>query len=133
MIKISKIIFVISVLLFCKSKLVAQRDTILDKGNINVHFGTIVVYNTFSIGYEFPDLLKKSLKHTIRPLIRLGVWNSNLVHFNRGTQGTIGFTYVFGRTKHHFEHSSEFVMHFDKGLKGQTIVYIGSLYRPFIG
>jgi len=130
---ITKIFFVIFALFFCKSNLVAQLNTSSDKGNINMHFGTIAVYNTFSIGYELPDILKKSQKHTIRALIRLGIWNANLVHYNNGTQGAVGFSYIFGSKKHHFEHSSEFVMHFDKGLKGQPIVYIGSLYRPFIG
>ncbi|MBA2613063.1 MAG: hypothetical protein H0U95_13925 [Bacteroidetes bacterium] len=112
---------------------IAQSEQRPDKGNVNFSTGTVLLYSTVSIGYESPDLLKKSVKHSLRPLVKFGVWNARVATNNVGSQCSIGLSYVIGSTSHHFEHSSEFVSHFDKGLKGQPIVYIASLYRPFVG
>ena len=104
-----------------------------DRGNINLHFGTIIVYQTYSLGYETPNLLKNSEKHQLSPLIRIGGWKSSISEKNTGFQSALGFSYLFGANNHHLEFSNEIVTHFDKGLKGQSTVYIASLYRPFLG
>ncbi len=112
---------------------IAQSEPKTDKGNINLHTSTVLLYSTMSIGYESIDLAKRSARHSIRPLIRIGVWNARLSVNNVGVQSAIGFSYVLGSKNHHFEHSSEFVSHFDKGLKGQSMLFIAGTYRPFIG
>ena len=104
-----------------------------DKGNINIHYGTIIVYQTYSLGYETFDLLKNSEKHQLRPLIRFGGWKANLTEPNNGLQASIGLSYLLGSSNHHLEFTNEMVTHFDKSLKGQGLVYISSLYRPFLG
>jgi len=104
-----------------------------DKGNIHLHFGAVVVYSTYSVGYESFDLLKNSTKHQIRPFVRIGGWNASIFNKNNGSLGTIGASYLFGRKNHFLEHSSAFVAHFDRGLKGKPITFIGGLYRPYLG
>lgn len=112
---------------------IAQSESKPDKGNVNFHTGTMLLYSTVSIGYEALDLAKKSERHSIRPLFRIGIWNARVATNNVGAQCAIGFSYVLGSKSHHLEHSSEFVSHFDKGLKGQPFTYIASTYRPFVG
>lgn len=104
-----------------------------DKGNVNLHFGTLIVYNTYSIGYEGRDLIKNIKKHQLRPVIRFGKWDSSFANKNTGIQSALGLSYLLGKEKYFFEHSSELVFHFDKGLKEQTGVYIGSLNRLYFG
>lgn len=111
----------------------AQSDPKPDRGNVNFHTGTILIYSTVSLGYEAFDLLKKSQRHSLRPLLRAGIWNANVFNRNTGVQCAAGFSYILGSGRHHFEHSSEFVSHFDRGLKGQAITYIAGTYRPFAG
>lgn len=124
-------IFLIFVL-FSSSTISAQNDAI-DRGNINLHFGSIVVYNTFSIGYESPDILKKYNHHQIRLLSKIGRWNTTLLNKNAGLNGTLGFSYLIGKKNHYFEHNSEVVFHFDEGLKDQGLVHVASTYRIFLG
>ena len=128
-----RLYFILVLISFAHFNFIAQSEAKPDKGNVNVHTSTVLLYSTISIGYESFDLLKKNERHSIRPLIRIGLWNARLATNNVGVQCAIGFSYVFGLKSHHFEHSSEFVPHFDKGLKGQPIVYIASMYRPFVG
>nr|WP_299207055.1 hypothetical protein [uncultured Brumimicrobium sp.] len=126
----------ITILLFLSiafSKNSYSQSTSPDQGNLHFHFGSIMVYNTFSVGYESFNLLKNSKRHQFRPLLRAGMWNSSFSNKNTGVHSSIGIAYLFGKKNHFIEHSSEFVTHFDKGLKGQTIVYIGALYRPYLG
>jgi hypothetical protein len=104
-----------------------------DRGNINFHFGSIIAYKTYSIGYESFDLLKNTNHHQLRAIIRFGGWKSTFMNTNTGSQQSIGLSYLYGKTNHFLEFSSELVNHFDRGLKGQSIVYIGSMYRPFLG
>lgn len=129
--KISTLIITFISILF--SGIINAQSEVKDKGNINLHFGTLVVYNTYSIGYESFDLIKNIERHQLRPVIRVGGWNSSFASENTGTQSSLGISYLFGNRNHFFEHCSEIVSHFDKGLKGQPIVYIGSLYRPYLG
>lgn len=129
--KASLIILLFLSIVFSKNS--SAQSIVTDKGNIHFHFGTIMVYSTFSIGYESFNLIKNSKRHQLRPLLRAGVWNSSFTSKNTGMQSSLGFSYLLGKKNHFFEHSSELVTHFDKGLKGQTIVYIGSLYRPYFG
>lgn len=103
-----------------------------DRGNINMHIGTLAIYNTLSIGYEFRGFIKNVEKHQLKPVIRGGIWSASLINKNKGLQNSIGLTYLFGKN-HFLEFTSEYVIHYDKGLKGQNVVYIGSLYRPFLG
>ena len=118
----------VSLNLLCGKSVFSQ-----ERGNLNLHYGTLAVYNTYAIGYELFDLLKNSERHHISPLIRIGGWNSSISEKNRGFQSSFGFSYLLGKKNHHLELTNEIVAHFDKGLKGQDIVYIGSLYRPFLG
>lgn len=120
-------LFILLNLFYSKSILSQER------GNLNLHFGSVAVYNTYSIGYELFDLLKKSETHQISPLIRFGGWNSSISEKNRGFQSSLGVSYLLGKKNHHLEFTNELVAHFDEGLKGQNIVYISSLYRPFLG
>ena len=105
----------------------------LDKGNFNIHYGTLLVYQTYSIGYEGFDLLRNGARHSVRPVLRIGSWSAALVGKNLGMQTAIGASYLLGKGSHKFEHSSELVLHFDKSLRSQSLSYIASLYRPFIG
>ncbi len=127
-----RIVFIITLFVIFSIRVFSQTGS-KDKGNVNFHFGTIIVYTTYSIGYESFDLIKKIEKHQLRPTVRGGVWKSTFMNKNIGTQSSLGLTYLFGKGKHFFEHSSEIISHYDKGLKGQRIVYIGSLYRPYLG
>lgn len=104
---------------------------ISEKGNVNLHIGTIIYYNTFSLGYESKSLLKSN-RHQLRTNVRLGMWTSSIFDKNKGSLTSLGGTYLFGN-KHYIEFSSEVVFHFDRGLKGQTLSYIGTTYRPFLG
>lgn len=104
-----------------------------DKGSLNIHLGTNIIYNTYSIGYESSDLVQKVEKHQIRPNIKVGGWQSSLTQKNTGIIASMGFSYLYGEGNHLFEHSSELITHFDKGLKGQSLIYIGTLYRPYFG
>lgn len=126
-------IFTITLILVLFSKNIYAQSESSDKGNLNIHFGTLVVYNTYSIGYESFDLIKKIEKHQFRPVIRIGGWNSSFINKNSGILSSFGVSYLFGKRNHYFEHSSEVISHFDKGLKGQPIVYIASLYRLYFG
>lgn len=128
-----KFLFIILLVVTRITDIFAQSNPKPDRGNINLHTGTLLLYSTVSIGYESLDLAKKSARHSLRPLLRIGVWNARIASNNVGVQCAVGFSYVLGSKSHHFEHSSEFVSHFDKGLQGQQIVYIASLYRPFVG
>ena len=110
-----------------------SQEKIKDKGNINIHFGTVLLYNTYSIGYELFDLMPNSERHSIKPVVRIGGWSASVSDKNSGVLSTVGFSYLFGKGNHLLEHSSEFVAHFDKGLKGQILTFIGGLYRPFLG
>ena len=129
--KFSSLITTFIFILF--SGILNAQSEVKDKGNINIHFGTLVVYNTYSIAYESFDLIKNIERHQLRPIIRVGRWSSSFASKNIGTQSSLGLSYLYGKGNHFFEHSSEIVNHFDKGLKGQPIVYIGSLYRPYLG
>jgi hypothetical protein len=115
------------------SSVISAQSASKDKGNLHFHFGIIMVYNTFSIGYESSNLIKNSERHQLRALLRAGVWNSSFANKNTGVHSSLGISYLFGKKNHYLEHSSELVTHFDRGLKGQTIVYIGALYRPYLG
>ena len=128
--KISTLIIIICLLL---SGILKAQVKGKDRGNINFHFGTVVVYNTYSIGFESCDLIKNKERHQIRPLVRFGGWNSSFASKNIGTQSSIGLSYLFGNGNHFFEQSSEIVSHFDRGLKGQTIVFVGTQYRLYLG
>ena len=121
------------ILLFLLPGVLNAQEEVKDKGNINVHFGTIIVYNTYSIGYESFNLLNNSDQHQLRPVIRMGGWGSSFTSKNKGAQSSLGVTYLFGKGDHLLEHCSEIVFHYDRGLKGQSIVYIGSMYRPYLG
>ena len=100
--------------------------------NINLHLGSLAVYNTFSIGYEYHDLMNAIDKHQLKPVIRGGGWGASIINKNKGVQTSLGLSYLYGR-KHMLEFASEYVVHFDKGLKGQSITYIAATYRPFLG
>ncbi len=108
-----------------------------NRGNINVLYGTIIAYKTYSIGYESLDLFNTSIihsdKHHLSALVRFGGWNSTVSIENSGIQSAFGLSYLYGEGNHYFEHSSELVFHFDHSLKGEGYNYIASLYRPFIG
>ena len=123
------IVFVIT--LFCFNS--TAQDEKKDHGNVNLHFGTLMVYSTFSIGYESFDFLSNSESHSIHGNIRVGGWNASISNKNSGVQSSLGISYLYGKKNHKLEFNSEFVAHFDKGLKGQAITYIASLYRPFLG
>jgi len=109
------------------------QDAKKDLGYIDFHVGTLIVYNTYTIGYKGPSLIKSGTKHQLRPIISFGGWKSTFFENNRGSLASLGLTYWYGKEKHFFEFSSELVFHFDKGLKGQSLVSTGVLYRPFIG
>lgn len=126
--RITILLFNVCFFLSCSGSVFAQ-----DKGNVNVHFGTIIVYQTYSLGYETVDLLRDSKKHQLRPLVRFGGWGANFTERNNGFQTSIGLSYLFGSSSHHLEFANEIVNHFDKSLKGDGFVYISSLYRPFLG
>ncbi|MFT5820511.1 MAG: hypothetical protein ACI8ZM_001754 [Crocinitomix sp.] len=119
------------IFIFSSGSIAQSNDN--DKGNVNIHFGTLMVYSTYSIGYESFGLLKNIGKHQVRPVIRIGGWQSSYAEQNKGVQSSLGITYLFGGKSHFIEHSSEIVTHFDKGLKGQSIVFIGAMYRPYLG
>jgi len=108
-----------------------------NRGNINVLYGTIIAYKTYSIGYESLDLFNTSIihsdKHHLSALVRFGGWNSTVSIENSGIQTAFGVSYLYGKNNHYFEHSSEVVIHFDQSLKGNGLNFIGTLYRPFIG
>lgn len=123
-----KQLLLISCLVFSIQPVLSQ-----DHGNVNIHFGSIAVYSTYSLGYESPDLLKFTDKHQVRPVIRFGGWSSSYAEQNRGFQNSLGISYLFGASNHHLEVTNELVNHFDRGLKGQSVVFISSTYRGFIG
>lgn len=127
MMKMSKVIPTIISLCFSTS-LFSQ---ITERGNVNLHFGSLAIYSSYSIGYESPALLSKD-KHHITMNARWGAWSASILNRNNGSLTSVGGTYLFGN-KHCFEFSSDLVFHFDKGLKGQPITYIGTIYRPFLG
>ena len=128
----TSILTILFISILFSENLSAQSEN-TDKGNINLHFGTLVVYNTYSIGYESFDLIKNHEKHQLRSVVRIGGWNSSFSNKNTGMISSFGMSYLFGKGNHFIEHSSEIVFHFDKGLKDQSIVHIGSLYRPYLG
>ncbi len=103
-----------------------------DKGNVNIHLGTILIYSTYSLGYEGFDLLKNE-KHSIRPAIGIGGWNANVFERNTGVQSNIGFTYSLGKKSHLLDVGSAVVFHFDKSLKGNGLTFIAATYRPYLG
>lgn len=111
----------------------AQNNDERDKGIATFHIGSLIVYNTYSIGYETFDLLRNQVKHQLRPSVRLGAWSSTFAEKNTGIQNAVGLTYLYGNGNHLLELGSEIVFHYDQGLKGQALVYIGALYRPFVG
>jgi|GEM_PF-4493379 len=121
-----------SLLLLC-SPVWGQSDGQFKKGSLTLHLGTLAIYNTFSVGYESPDLLEKVAKHGLVARMGLGGWQASLFRANTGFQSHLEVGYLRGSGKHHLELASGFVLHFDKGLKGQIITYIGTLYRPFVG
>lgn len=102
-----------------------------DRGSITLHAGSLFYYNTYSLGYESPALWSKN-QHQVRINGRVGGWSAFIIQKNKGILTSIGGTYLLG-TKHCLEISSEVVFHFDKSLKGQSVSYIGALYRPFLG
>jgi hypothetical protein len=104
-----------------------------NRGNINVHYGTVLIYKTYSIGYESFDFFTKSQKHHLSGLVRFGGWSASTSIKNSGLQTAFGISYLYGKGNHYFEHSSEMVFHFDKSLKDSGLNYIASLYRPFLG
>jgi len=120
----------IALLLFGAQFSTAQSS---DRGNVHVHFGTVFVYSTYSVGYESFDLLKNTNKHQLRPFLRVGGWSASIINVNKGSIGTAGMSYLFGGENHFLELSSAFVAHFDRGLKDQAITFIGGLYRPYLG
>lgn len=127
MMKMSKITPTIISLFFCTTLFSQMKE----RGNVNLHFGSLAVYSTYSVGYESPYLLSKD-KHHLTMNMRLGGWSASVLNKNNGSLTSVGGTYLFGN-KHCLEFSSDLVFHFDKGLKGQPLTYIGTTYRPFLG
>lgn len=127
----NKIIFFLLLSLFSVSS--PCQEKMKDKGNINLHVGSMLLYNTYSVGYESFNLIPNLEKHSIKSVVRFGGWNANVLNKNVGALSSFGLVYLFGKGSHKLEHSSEFVTHFDKGLKGQKITYVGGLYRLFLG
>lgn len=102
-------------------------------GHVGIHMGTSIFYNTASIRYESPAMLTIGQHHSFGLHADLGIWQSSVSQKNTGLLNALGFTYLIGNERHCFEHSSSLVAHFDKGLKGQPVVYIASLYRGYVG
>ncbi len=103
-----------------------------DKGNVNIHVGTMLFYNTYSLGYESFDFTKNLQKLQIRGNVKTGIWSASVVNSNRGFQSAIGVSLAYGNF-HKLEFSNDLVLHFDKSLNQKGVSYIATTYRPFIG
>ena len=115
------------------ASLALAQDNHKDYGNIHLYAGTILITSSYSVGYEFPDLISSKSKHAIRPVIRFGGWYASLFTTNSGIQSSIGFSYLYGSKSHLFEHSSEMVAYFDRMSSNQSLTYMNILYRTFFG
>ena len=126
--KFIKYICLISTL-FVFQNVLGQED---EKGNVNIHVGTMLFYNTFSFGYESVDLTKKLKKLQTRGSIKTGFWTASIINANSGFQSAVGTSFAYGNI-HKIEFSNDLVFHFDKSLKHNGLTYITATYRPFLG
>lgn len=113
--------------------LVLGQPYLNNYGSLFVKGGTAGFYSSLSIGYESPNVLVKSQKHSFLLYGGLGFWNANLVNKNNGLLTQIGGSYLYGENNHHLEASGGITVHFDKSLKKNTYRYIATYPNLFIG
>jgi len=130
-------IITLLILLFCAAlPSFSQADSLtrdVDKGNINLQLGTVGVYSSYSIGYEFKDLFPKSEKHALRPQIGIGAWTAVFITANNGLQNYFSVSYLYGKGNHLFEHNSALVMIYDEDLTTDKMRLSTFVYRGFLG
>ncbi|MFK8038792.1 MAG: hypothetical protein AB8B74_10915 [Crocinitomicaceae bacterium] len=104
-----------------------------DKGAIFGQFNTVLIYSNYTINYETKSLFSTSEKHNLMLTAGIGGWSTSAFNKNSGVVVNYGINYLFGSNSHLLEVDLNYQNHFDKGLKGQLIVFIGSTFRPFLG
>jgi len=104
-----------------------------NEGAIYGQFNTILIYSNYTLNYESKDIINQFEKHSLRFSGGLGGWTTSAFNKNSGTLLNYGINYNYGSKSHLLEFGLTYQNHFDKGLKDQPIVFIGSTFRPFFG
>ncbi|MEO9531365.1 MAG: hypothetical protein ABJG68_13765 [Crocinitomicaceae bacterium] len=123
-----KCIAFVAFLLVFESAMTQEKE----KGNVNIHVGTMLFYNTISLGYESFDFTKNLQKLQVRGNVKTGLWSASILDANLGFQSAAGISFLYGNN-HKIEFSNDIVFHFDKSIKHNGMTYIATTYRPFIG
>lgn len=126
------LIILLSVLLGTTS-IHAEEEPTSGNGAIYAHVGTIHVYRTINLGYESPTLYQFGGRHQFRLLGDIGFWHARLFNVNWGVKSSIGMVYLFGAKASKLEINGGASFHFDEGLKGQLLGYMGTLPKIFLG
>ena len=104
-----------------------------DFGSLHLNYGTIFVYSTKLLTYESPDILKNNEILGINFNGGGGLWKASYSESSKGTMLNIGMSLTVGKGSHYLEHNSALNFHYGASLKGDYSLYIGTLYRAYLG
>jgi hypothetical protein len=102
-------------------------------GSIHLNYGSVFVYSTKQLVYESPDLYKKNNLFAVQFIAGGGLWKASYTQESKGSLLTFGTSILLGKQSHFLEHNSSLNFHYGQSLKGNHAVFIGTLYRPYLG